>query len=164
MDEDRTRGNLALVIDEDTETRRLARALLEARGYEVVHASNALAGLELIQRLPASFRMVVTELDLSGLPGTALIETLRLFRPDLPVLCISARRAAIAAGCLAKPLQSDELDAQLGAVRAGIGTGWDGLMGMVDEEAVARAKARYSLQPDLVEAALELARGLPKDE
>jgi len=73
-------------------------------------------------------------------------------------------RAAIASGCLAKPLQADELDTQLGAIRAGIGIGWEGLMGMVDEEAVARAKARYSLQADLVEAALELARGLPKDE
>jgi CheY-like chemotaxis protein len=164
MDEDRTRGNLVLVIDDDTEARRSARALLEARGYEVVHASNALAGLELIQRLPGSFRMVVTELDLSGLPGTALIEALRLFRPDLPVLCISARRAAITAGCLAKPLQADELDTQLGAVGAGIGMWWESPKGMVDEEAVARAKARYSLQADLVEAALELARALPKDE
>jgi CheY-like chemotaxis protein len=164
MDEDRTRGNLVLVIDDDTEARRSARALLEARGYEVVHASNALAGLELIQRLPTSFRMVVTELDLSGLPGTALIETLRLFRPDLPVLCITARRAAITAGCLAKPLSADDLDTQLGAVRAGIGISWEDLTGIVDEEAVARAKARYSLQADLVEAALELARGLPKDE
>jgi DNA-binding response OmpR family regulator len=164
MDQDRAGGNLVLVIDDDAHTRRSARALLEARGYEVVQASNALAALELVQRLPSGFRFVLTELDLNGLPGTALIEALRLFRPDLPVLCMSTRRAgSVATGCLTKPLDPVDLDAQIRAVRAGIMSGWEGAPGRVDEDAVARARERYSLGRDLVEAALELARGYTKE-
>ncbi|MBA3259710.1 MAG: response regulator [Gemmatimonadales bacterium] len=165
MDEQRTGGSLALVIEDDPEARRSARALLEARGYDVVHASNGLAGLELIQRLPESFRLVLTELDLQGLPGPALIEALRLFRPDLPVLCVSGRRSAVlAGGCLEKPLRAEELDVQLGALQGGMAARWDTSAVIADEQAIARAKARYALAGDLVEAALELARGAPGDE
>jgi CheY-like chemotaxis protein len=165
MNQDRSRGNLVLIIDDDAQTRRTARGLLEARGYEVVQASNALAALELIQRLPSSFRFVLTELDLSGLPGPAFIEALRLFRPDLPVLCMSRRRVeSVSDGCLAKPLNSSGLDAGLEAIREGVATRWEGSPLMSDGPAVARAKARYSLQGDLVEAALELARGFTKEE
>ena len=165
MDQERTRGSLALVIDDDPEARRSARALLEARGYDVVHASNGLAALELIQRLPESFRLVLTELDLQGLPGTALIEALRLFRPDLPVLCLSGRRSAVfAGGCLEKPLRAGELDVYLGALQGGMAPRWDAVGAVTDEQAIDRAKARYALGGDLVEAALELARGIPSDE
>lgn len=164
MDEERTRGNLALVIDDDAEARRSARALLEARGYDVVHASNGVAALELIQRLPDSFSLVFTELDLQGLPGTALIEALRLFRPDLAVVCVSGRRSAVLpGGCLQKPVQADELDVQLGAIRGGMPTRWEAPV-LADDQAIARAKARYALAGDLVEAALELARGLTSEE
>ena len=165
MNEDRNRGNLVLIIDDDAQARRTLRGLLEARGYEVVQASNALAALELIQRLPTSFRLVLTELDLSGLPGAALIETLRLFRPDLPVFCMSKRRvASVSGGCLPKPLDGSGLDAQLGTIGEGVATRWEGNRAEPDGASVARARARYSLQGDLVEAALELARGFTKEE
>lgn len=164
MDGNPKHGNLVLVIDDDAQARRTARTLLEARGYEVVQASNAVSALELIQRLPGSFRFVLTELDLAGLPGSALIETLRLFRPDLPVLCMSQRRAeSITEGCLTKPLEAAGLDGQLETLRTGLATGWEKTPVMVDEAAVARARASYSLQGDLVEAALELVRGFTNE-
>jgi DNA-binding response OmpR family regulator len=160
---ERGHANLALVIEEDPPTRRHARSLLEGEGYEVVHAATGLAGLELIQRLPGIFSLVLTELDLRGLPGAVILETLRLFRPDLPVLCMSGRRAvASALGCLGKPLVAEELAAQLRNIRSGAAV-WDIPAIHLDDEAVSRARAKYAMGGDLAEAALELSRGLSSD-
>jgi len=156
-------GRLVLLVDDDVESRRHARHLLELHGMDVVQASNGIAALELIQRLPRSFRLVLTDLDLPGLSGTVLLETLRIFRPDLPTLCMSSRAAAGAVDgrrCLAKPLQGPDFQAALE----------DGHSPDVVEHGppfpepwVARARARYAAVGDLVEAALELARAAGLD-
>ncbi len=160
MTEDRTPGQLALVIDTDTAARNQLRELLELQGHEVVHASNGLAGLELIQRLPSSFALVLVELDLRGLPGSVVVETLRIFRPDLPVLCISGRRAtALPAACIRKPIDPDELSMALSSVAS-----WTERWQLeADEDLIADLRARYA-GGDLVEAALELSKGLFRED
>ncbi|MBA3346521.1 MAG: response regulator [Gemmatimonadales bacterium] len=155
-------GGLVLLIDNTFETRRASRHLLEQRGFEVIQASNGMAGLELVQRLPQSFRFVLVDLELPGLPSAAVLETLRLFRPELPVLCMGEAHAAAAAGCLTKPLREEELVAHLSAA-VGSSSRWLHPAGPRSEDAVARARARFAVIGDLVEAALELARGMPED-
>ena len=149
---------LVLLVDNDVTSRRHVRQLLELRGMDVVQASNGMAALELIQRLPDSFRLVVADLSLPGLSGAVVIETLRLFRPDLPVICMAA--SLVAAGpimrCLSKPLQHSQLEAAL----AEVGNGWAPQAALeVPESVVLRARARFEVAGDLVEAALELYRG-----
>ena len=146
---------LVLLVDDDVDSRRHVRHLLELGGMDVVQASNGIAALELIQRLPQSFRLIITELDLPGLSGGMLAETLRLFRPDLRTLCISSRAVAgTAAGrhCLSKPVEEAALQAAL----------LDGHFvhdsNNLPEAWVARARERYAMMGDLVEAALELSR------
>ncbi len=152
-------GSLVLLVDYDVESRRQARHLLELRGMDVVQASNGMAALELVQRLPRSFRLVLTDLDLPGIPGAVVVETLRIFRPDLPVLCMAATRAVAGSleikQCLSKPLQGTELEAMLEESASG----WEvqGLLEISDALA-ARVRARFAVVPDLVEAALEIAR------
>jgi CheY-like chemotaxis protein len=151
---------LVLLVDDDVESRRHARHLLESRDLEVIQASNGIAALELIQRLPDRFRLVFTELDLPGISGAVLSETLRIFRPDLPSLCMSSRAVPGAVDgrrCLAKPLQGPDLLAALenGAIH-------DGGFAFPDVW-VTRARARYAAVGDLVEAALELARAAGLD-
>ena len=85
----------------------------------------------------------------------------RLFRPDLPVICLSGAKAGISAagGCLAKPLQSSELHAALDASLRGDSVGWDPRFAeALNGPAAARARARFAVAGDLVEAAMELAR------
>jgi CheY-like chemotaxis protein len=153
-------AKLVLLVDNNVSSRRDARQLLEARGMDVVQASTGLAALELVQRLPKSFRLVLVDLHLPGIAGGLVVETLRLFRPDLPVLCMSSG-VVVAAGddskrCLAKPLR----DADLGAALEEIADRWapQGLL-EVSDTAVARARSRYAVVGDLVEAALELSDG-----
>jgi CheY-like chemotaxis protein len=146
---------LVLLVDHDVESRRHVRHLLELQGMDVVQASNGIAALELIQRLPQSFRLVITELDLPGLSGAMLAETLRLFRPDLPTLCMSSRAlAGSAAGrhCLSKPIDGAALQS---AMLDGYGLQDSN---QLPEAWIARARARYTMMGDLVEAALELSR------
>jgi CheY-like chemotaxis protein len=156
----RSDGQLVLLVDYDVESRRQARHLLELRGMDVVQASNGMAALELIQRLPRSFRLVLTDLDLPGIPGPVVVETLRIFRPDLRVLCMDATRAVTGVSqnrqCLSKPLQGGELEA---ALLEG-GSGWEpqGLLEIPDALA-AQVRARFAVVGDLVEAALEIYRG-----
>ena len=152
---------LVLLVDNDVESRRHVRRLLELQRIDVVQASNGIAALELIQRLPQSFALVITELDLPGVSGAILAETLRLFRPDLRTLCMSGRAlAATAAGrqCLSKPVEEAALQAAM-------------LDGHVLQESndlpevwVARARSRYAMAGDLVEAALELSRAAGSEE
>lgn len=160
-----THGSLVLLVDYDVESRRQARHLLELRGMDVVQASNGMAALELIQRLPRSFRLVLTDLDLPGIPGAVMVETLRIFRPDLPVLCMAATRAVAGSldikRCLSKPLQGAELEAML--VESASGWELERLLEVSDALA-ARVRARFAVMPDLVEAALEIARSADRDE
>jgi CheY-like chemotaxis protein len=152
---------LALVIDSDPTSRGLLRALLESRGHDVVFSSSGLAGLELIQRLPASFSLVFVDLDVSGLPGAAVVEALRIFHPGLPVFCMSRRVTALPAGCLRKPIVPEVLDSLFEPTSDVSEEGWEL---SVDEETVAEMRARYGSGMDLVEAALELSKGLRREE
>ena len=156
--------SLVLLVDHDVESRRHARHLLELHGLEVVQATNGIAALELIQRLPRSFRLVIAELDLPGLSGVVVMEALRLFRPDLPALCMSSRAAeATVSGrrCLDKPLRGVDLQPALAnGHRPG---GPDGRPGL-PEWCLVQARARYAMVGDLVEAALELARAARSED
>jgi CheY-like chemotaxis protein len=152
---------LVLLVDHDVESRRQATHLLELHGLEVVQASNGIAALELIQRLPESFRLVLTELDLPGVSGAVVAETLRIFRPELATLCMTRRALATVGGrrCLAKPLRGVHLQEALrnGHAIAGANGETNGAT-RLPRDTIARARARYETVGDLVEAALELAR------
>lgn len=162
-----TGGDLVLLIEHDAEVRRRVRRMLEARHLEVVEASNAIAGLELIQRLPGASRLIISDLELPGLSGTAVLEALRHLRPDLAVVCIAGSvTAAVTSGlpCLHKPVAEEELAAQVAAALSGRSL-WQDVRGSITPpETLARARARYTASRDLVAAGLELDRGLAPDD
>jgi CheY-like chemotaxis protein len=156
---------LVLLIDADPATRDVVRPLLAPRGLEVVQARNGVAGLEILQRLPDRFRLAIINLGMPGLSGAVLIETLRLCRPGLPVVCLtSSERTAVAAAssnCLSKPVQPAELHAQVEDALAGIHQSVTAVA--VDPEALARAKAAFEASGNMLDAARELARGIPSE-
>jgi len=158
------RPKLALLIDSEPSTRSIVGSLLAANGLELVQAREGVAGLEILQRLPERFRLAIVSLEMPGLSGTVIIETLRLFRPELPIVCLASAEPAAAAeggGCVTKPVRAHVLRAQLADALAG-GTP-PSLVG-IPGEAIARAKARFASCQSLLEAARELARGLPGEE
>jgi CheY-like chemotaxis protein len=164
-DPTRPRTKLVLLIDADPTTRDLVRPLLAPRGLEVIQARNSVAGLEILQRLLERFRLAIVNLEMPGLSGAVMIETLRVCRPELPVVCLTAtERTAVAAAssnCLSKPLQPAELRSQVEDALAGIHQSVTAVA--VDPEALARAKLAFEASGNLLDAARELARGMPSE-
>ena len=157
------RPNLVLLIDSDPATRQSVVPLLVRSGVELVQARDSVAGLEILQRLPERFRLAIISLEMPGLSGTVLIQTLRLFRPDLPIVCLTHRQP-VAAGeratrCLDKPVRPELLRAQLEDALGGVAPAREAAD--MRPDAVARAKACFARSRSLLDAAREVARGLP---
>ena len=157
------RAGLVLLIDWDPATREAVKPLLAPYSLELVQARTSVAALELLQRVPNHFRLAIISLEMSGLSGAVLLETLRLFRPELPVVCLTAAEpATVAAGngnCLTKPVNVADLRGQLEDGLAGKSVA--GSVAGAAPEAIARARASFALWGSLLEAARELARGMP---
>ncbi|MGN6391258.1 MAG: response regulator [Gemmatimonadales bacterium] len=154
---------LALLIDSDPTMRSQVRPILEAHGLEVVHARSSVAALELLQRMPDRFRLVLVSMEMPGLSGRVLLETLRLFRPQLPAICLTgAVGTAVGAAetnCLPKPLGAEDVHPRITQAMGGASTL---VLGQpIASDAAARVRATFASSGSLLEAARELARALP---
>jgi DNA-binding NtrC family response regulator len=108
-------GRVLLVDDERTLRRVLARCLARA-GFEVVEVDNGLAASELLSR--ERFDLVVSDVQMPGMDGIALLETLLVAESAVPVVLISGsleiqgKEEAIRLGAfdfLRKPFDLSEL-------------------------------------------------------
>ena len=79
-----------LVVDDDKNTRRLIRAVLEADNYTVSTAADGVEALAVLDN--AYIDLVVLDVMMPRMDGYAFTETLRQNRNDLPVLMISAKQ------------------------------------------------------------------------
>jgi two-component system, cell cycle sensor histidine kinase and response regulator CckA len=77
-----------LVVDDERDLRRIARRTLELDQLTVLEAEDGEAALILIER-GEPLDLVVTDLVMPRLGGMELVETLRQFRPELPLVVIS---------------------------------------------------------------------------
>jgi two-component system KDP operon response regulator KdpE len=121
MNADRSKPTI-LVIDDETQIRRLLRLSLEDAGYLVREADACPAGLEdCAGELPDA---IILDLDLPGLPGLEVLVSIRE-RSALPVLALSdsgeesGKVAALDAGAddyLTKPFGRGEFLARLRAL------------------------------------------------
>ncbi len=120
-DRDR-RGTKILYIEDNPENRMLARAVLEAEGYQVVDAEDGLAGIEAaIREQPA---LILLDVNLPGVDGYEVVGILKSF-PNLastPVIAVTAyamegdRQRTLVAGCdgyIQKPIDVDAFPRQV---------------------------------------------------
>jgi DNA-binding NtrC family response regulator len=154
------RGRFVLLIDADPATRAAMRPLLPRYGLELVQARTSVAALELLQRMPDSFRMAVVSLEMPGISGQVLLETLRVFRPGMALMCLTEATIALIGGgtCLSKPVVGSDLRTQMEDALAGKGPS---PTQATSANAVARAQAAFSETGSLLDAACEIARGMP---
>jgi CheY-like chemotaxis protein len=105
---------VVLVVDDDEGIREVVAMLLSDEGYIVQTASNGQEALSSIHtQRPA---LVLLDLQMPVMTGWQLVEQLRAFRLDVPVVFMSAgvraRSEAVqysVAGYLAKPFDLDDL-------------------------------------------------------
>ena len=78
-----------LLAEDEERVRRLAARALRSAGYEVVEVADGAEALERARELGDALDGVVSDVVMPGLSGTALAETLRRERPELPVVLMS---------------------------------------------------------------------------
>ncbi len=119
----RGRGQRVMIVEDELVLLELTTDALRNVGYEPVAYESALAALESFSLSPDSFAALVTDLQMPGMSGDALVQKMRAMRPLLPVILISgyaadgARSAFDSFGwaddVLTKPLRRDALATSL---------------------------------------------------
>ena len=81
-----------LIIDDDPSVRKSVALLLKRAGYEVTGAASPDEAVSLVREL--SFSLILMDMNYtrltSGEEGLELLEKVRIFRPDTPVILITA--------------------------------------------------------------------------
>lgn len=105
-----------LVADDDRNTRRLLRAVLESDGYEVTTAEDGAQALKELENRHVD--LAVIDIMMPNLDGYEFTKCLRAANSDLPILMVSARqlpedrRRGFLAGTddyMVKPLDTEEM-------------------------------------------------------
>jgi CheY-like chemotaxis protein len=103
-----------LLVEDEPQVRRFAARVLRARGYQVLEASDGVAGLEVALQRPAPIDLLISDLVMPRMGGLELSRKLCVHWPGLAVLLVSgysetALPAAEGAALLTKPFRADEL-------------------------------------------------------
>ena len=116
-------GTETILLAEDEESlRRLTARILERHGYTVIAAESALAAVEIAERNGRTIHLLLTDLVMPELSGTALAERVCKLVPDVRVLFISGyaddvvrRNGSLTPGSafLEKPFSANELAAKV---------------------------------------------------
>ena len=112
---------IALVVDDERVVRTVMRRLLERRGWDVIESETAEQALEVLADLNTRIDVVLCDLNLPGLSGSALCGRITMIRPELSnrlILTSGDPRAAAAelareslvCPLLAKPFSLDQLE------------------------------------------------------
>jgi len=78
-----------LVVDDSLAMRSAITGYLQARGMDVVHASNGAVALAEIRSGRVRIDAVVTDLEMPEMTGYTLIDVVKKERPDLPIVVFS---------------------------------------------------------------------------
>ncbi len=111
-----------LLIEDDARIREIVERGLGSRGFVVTSAEDGKAGLDLARKLEVD--VVLLDLMLPGLSGLEVLEGIRLAKPRLPVVALTAlddtrsKVAGLDAGAddyITKPFSLEELTARVRA-------------------------------------------------
>lgn len=83
-----------LVVEDEPDIRRLNAEVLKSFGYTVDTAEDGEAGwkaLRAVRHAPESYALLITDHDMPGLTGLALVKRLRAARLALPVIMATGR-------------------------------------------------------------------------
>ena len=83
-----------LVVEDEPDIRRLNAEVLKSFGYKVDTAEDGMAGwkaLHTVRHAPESYALLITDHDMPGLTGLALVKKLRAARLALPVIMATGR-------------------------------------------------------------------------
>lgn len=80
---------LLLLIDDEEVIREIGSEMFESMGFSCITAKNGVEGIQLYQEHKADIRLVVLDIELPGLSGEKVYETLKEINPDIKILLVS---------------------------------------------------------------------------
>jgi DNA-binding NtrC family response regulator len=78
------------VVDDDTELLKALTKVLQQEGYAVTPHPNAASALQCISSREKKFDLVITDVSMPGMKGTAFLTAVKTAYPDVPVVIITA--------------------------------------------------------------------------
>jgi CheY-like chemotaxis protein len=105
-----------LVVDDDPLVRELIRAILEAKGYSVLLASNGIDGLLLYSSYHARLDAVLTDLEMPQMGGLELAARIHTINPSMKIVLITGSGLSEVpeyCGLVSKPFRPEDLLATL---------------------------------------------------
>ena len=130
----RGRGELVLVADDDGFIREIVAEILGTHGYRVATCRDGLEALEFFRGHAPEVALIVTDVDMPRLDGTALVRAARQLRQDIRVIAMSGLShrepepgggrpiQELTQAYLLKPFAGDELLAAVHAQTGGAGS------------------------------------------
>jgi two-component system, cell cycle sensor histidine kinase and response regulator CckA len=101
-----------LAVDDDNMVLKLVQAMLQRQGYLVLIAGSGPEALRMFMAAQERIDLMITDIVMPEMDGTALAGEIKRRRPDLPVLYMSGyadRLEHLDAPVLAKPFSSATL-------------------------------------------------------
>lgn len=78
-----------LVVDDERSVLELVRNILQAHGYNVLHASRGAEALRICEQHPGPIHMLLTGVRMPEMTGPALAQRVRTLHPHIRVLYMS---------------------------------------------------------------------------
>ena len=87
----RGNGELVLLVDDETNIRRVTKMTLEAHNYRVLEANDGPEALAIFAQYKDSITVVLTDLIMPYIDGVALIRALKRIKPDMTFIACSGQ-------------------------------------------------------------------------
>jgi nitrogen-specific signal transduction histidine kinase/CheY-like chemotaxis protein len=84
-------GELILVVDDEPNILGITKMILEKHRYDVLSASDGTEALAIFAQQMQSIRLVLTDISMPYMDGTALARALRKMKSDLPIIASSGQ-------------------------------------------------------------------------
>lgn len=122
----RGNGECVLLVEDEAVDTRAARTTLESHGYRVLAAENGLEAVTSLSENRSAVDLVITEMELPLMGGSATAVALRRIRPDLKVVMVGEsekpaeelKRKIHINGFISKPVTAEKLLRTVHAVMA----------------------------------------------
>lgn len=108
--------NAILVVDDDPMMLRLLDSVLAKLGNRIVLAGGGARAIELLDSEP--FRVVITDLEMPGIDGFAVLDAARAKQPHAALIVVSASKTAAGVEVIKKPIDPPRFLERVRAVLA----------------------------------------------
>jgi two-component system cell cycle sensor histidine kinase/response regulator CckA len=87
--EDLTGKGTILLVEDEAPVRAFSASALMNKGYTVLEAESGHQALDIVKEAGGTIQLIISDVIMPGLNGTAMVEEIRKNYPDIPVIFIS---------------------------------------------------------------------------